>query len=54
MCVFFVGKELPQDLCGPPFLSFGSQLRCHLLRGALCGHSVSLGHPPPRAVSLFS
>lgn len=45
MCVFSVGKELPQDLCGPPFLSFGCQRRCHLLRGALCGHPLSLCHP---------
>lgn len=28
------------DLCGPSFLSFGSQLRCHLLRGPLCSHPL--------------
>lgn len=45
MCVFSVGKELPQDLCGPPSLSFGSQLSCHLSEGP-CVVTLLLGRHP--------
>lgn len=42
-----------QDLCGPLFLLFSSQLRCHLLRGPLCGHLLSLG-PYPTSLGYHS